>query len=781
MFVPTGGFVESILESCKAAYERNPRPFGIAKVILDDEGNPKDAIIVYLNQAMAKIANCEPESLVGKNVYETWPDGNKIWLDFFYRAAYLDEPAEFETVNVAYRAFQNVSIFPVMEGYCAYEVQDVTQWLAYSHPVMKNVSAGMFFYEEYERKLFLTDPARDCCGLDTGYIDLDEFADRLFSGEDASLLRDALGSKIVPGKELLLDLELKNGKWIRLSLTKPLASDRFAIGLLEDISLLREAEQSSLKRSEIIESLSLEYHALYLLDLGKNALTAYLQREDLGAIPGSDIGGDCPYSEWLDSYCERYVAESDRARAKGELSLQNLREHFSKSQKDMSIVYKRRFGDEDKYLELRLTRVGSNPEELVLAARNINDEMENQINQKEVFRNALAIAQNANHAKTVFLTNISHDFRTPLNSIIGFSNLALSHLDDPERVRNGLEKIVMSSEHLMDLINDLLDVSRIESGKLVLEESPLDIKQLADEIGNVFAVDAAKRGINFSVDASSISHAMVLGDRLRINQILVNTIGNAIKYTSQGGNVEVIISEGQRKTAGTVVYEVVVKDDGCGMSKDFIEHIFEPFERDSNKMVQGVEGTGLGMTITKNLVDLIGGSITVRSELGEGSEFTILLPLKLYADGDSGVDDNGSLTHESELERHEFDGFRALIVDDDDLSREMLGEILKDHGFMVDQAADGQEALDAFCESEDGYYDVLILDMRMPRMTGDEAAMQIRNLSREDVETIPIIALSADAYEEGYRRSKTAGMTEHITKPLNTRRLLAVLSDCLKR
>ncbi len=771
--------MKRILKSFKWFFERNPRPFGIAEVMLDKTGKPYDVRIVYVNEAIASSMNAKPLELKNKRLYKTWPNSDNTWLDSFYSAAYENKAAEFEGISVMHRAFQKVTLFPIKEGYCGFELQDVKTGLVYSHLTMTSVSAGMFFYEVRSRVLMLTDPARETCGLAADYITLDDFVAELFEGESGKRVREGIEVSAFECERVLLEERLKNGRWLRLSLAHEKPEDQFIVGFLEDITSLRVAEAKSARRSRIIESLSAEYYALYVVALDADTITPYLLRDKNYTIRSDQDGVSAPYSEWLKRYCELHVADEDRQEVLNQFDRNSLLKRFSEHNEGFSFSFRRKFDVGEHYVELSLTKMEDTDNELVLAARNINEEVKKQISQKEALQSALVLAQHASEAKTTFLTNISHDFRTPLNSIMGFTNLALSHLDDTERVRDSLEKIITSSEHLLDLINDVLDVSRIESGKIVLNEEPLNLTNLISDVESTFLLQASERDLSFTVDTSRLRHPYVLGDQVRIKQILVNTVGNAFKYTENGGAINVSAFEGPSTQNELSMFEIVVRDNGYGMSEDFIPLIFQPFERESTGAVPASEGTGLGMTITKNLVDLMGGSISVRSKKGKGSEFTILLPLRL--DKHTGLEGENVELLESDKSAltQRFDGFRILVVDDDELSREMMDGILRDFGFEVVLASDGDEALCAVTSSEEGYFDAVVMDMRMPKMPGDDAARAIRSLPRKDVSAMPIIASTADAYEEGHRRSREASMTAHITKPLNTRELITVLTECL--
>lgn len=767
--------MDTILESCKRIFEKSPRPFGIAHVCTDEHGNPTDATISYLNPTMAALADATPDELQGRNIYEIWADGDRTWLHNLYRAACLGESVEFETVSVDYQQFQNVVLIPLGNGYCGYEVQDVTSWLTYSNSDPTNASAGVFFYEPRQQLMLLTDSAQDCCHLRNKYFTVRDFADQLFEPEAANRVNQAFVDASHEGDHVFVEEQSRSGTWLRLSMTYASSSTRFSNGLLEDITLLKKAENQSARYSEIIESLSAEYYALHLVDLDTDTMKPYLIRNKVGRYFAADVEQASSYTDWLRTYCERYVVGADKDKLLKLLNREALLQHLSEGSSDFSVVCKRLFDGVEQYIELRLIMISSDPRTMLIAACNINDEVKKRIDQNEALQTALTLANNASEAKTTFLTNISHDLRTPLNSIMGFTDLALSHVDNAASVKNDIERIKMSSEHLLDLINELLDVSRIESGKEVLNETPIDLRQLVFEVEAVFSAQAEDCGLDFSIDTSHIKHPHVFGDQLRINQIFANTIGNALKYTSVGGSIDVTVAEQAVSHNNRAMFEITIKDTGRGMSEDFLQRIFLPFERAKADDVRATEGTGLGMTITKNIISLMGGTIQVKSKLGEGTEFKIMLPLRL----DKKYQAQKDVPLDQPTQSTSISGKRILVVDDDDLSREMMEGILEDKGCEVKTANDGDVAVEMVQASEEGYFDAIIMDMRMPRMPGDEATRAIRTLPRHDVASMLIISLTADAFEEGHRRFSEAGVTAHLTKPLNTRLLMEVLEKHL--
>lgn len=555
-------------------------------------------------------------------------------------------------------------------------------------------------------------------------------------------------------------------------------TQRFTFGLLENVTRTKKAEEENKRRLDIIESLSRENFALYLVDLDADHIIPY--RVDSTKVdnenPHMGIDGT-RYSTFIESYCATCVEPADRTRFLHESSRDVLNQRIKDGAGDYSITFRRMVQEGEDFREMRILRIPHDNTNVLIAVRNTTNEILEQMRQKAILQTALEVAEHASEAKSTFLTNMSHDFRTPMNSITGFANIALDNINDIDRVKDCLHKIIFSSNHLLNLVNDILDVSRIESGKITLNEEPFSLEELKQSIVLLFEEQSRKKTIAFTVDTKRLVHTNVHADKLRIEQILVNIIGNALKFTSAGGTVQVIMRERSFAPKGYTSFVCEVIDTGCGMNPDFLDKIFEPFERDEQAYPQRIEGTGLGMTITKSLVHLMGGTIEVESELGKGSHFTVSLPLEL-------TNENRLIkAHEHNVhaysKKRSFNGYHALVVDDDTLSREILNEYLRNQGFTFDEASDGDEAVRTVAQSTPYTYDIIIMDMRMPHMDGDEAARAIRDLDRSDSSEIPIIAVTADAFEEGRRRAKRAGFTAHTTKPLNLDKLTQLLDHYL--
>lgn len=524
--------------------------------------------------------------------------------------------------------------------------------------------------------------------------------------------------------------------------------------------------------------------------------------------------------------------------------------------------------------------------------------------QRELLVDALNAAERANRAKTTFLNNMSHDIRTSMNAIIGFTALAAAHVDEPELVQDYLAKISTSGQHLLSLINDVLDMSRIESGRVKIEEKEVHLPDVMHDLRTIVNANIVSKNIEFFIDAVDVDNEDILCDKLRLNQVLLNLLSNAVKYTKNGGQIIVCIIQKPGFSNGYATYEFHVKDNGIGMSKEFQKHLFEAITREESATVSGIQGTGLGMAISKNIVDMMGGTISVESEEGKGTEYTVSIPFKvlgnsakyevvpqlqgvrvLVADDDSDTaisvsrmvqeigmrsewtlsgkeavlrtkvaveqgdefgayiidwmmpDLNGIETvrrirkligeskpiiiltaydwadieqeareagvtafcsrplfmselrdvlsqpyrvkkEETPASPYRFEGKKVLLVEDNLLNQEIAQAILQDTGFTVDTADDGDVAVERLQDSKQGEFDLVLMDIQMPKMDGYAATRQIRTLP-SDAANVPIVAMTANAFEEDKQKTIHAGMNAHIAKPIEAGRLMETLSHIL--
>ncbi len=378
----------------------------------------------------------------------------------------------------------------------------------------------------------------------------------------------------------------------------------------------------------------------------------------------------------------------------------------------------------------------------------------------------------ANLAKREFLFNMSHDIRTPMNAIIGFTALAQTHIDDRGQVEDYLKKISVSSQHLLSLINDVLDMSRIESGKVTLEAKPVHLPELVHELRDIVQAVVSEKDLSLTLDTVGVENEDVIADPLRLEQILINVLANAVKFTPDGGQISLWIVQKDTAPAGYADFEFHIKDNGIGMSEEFQKHIFEQFARERTSTVSKIQGTGLGMAITKSLVDMMGGRITVKSEQGKGSEFTISLRFPI---GEAKTEQTPPAAKASASA-----GKKLLVVEDNELNLEIASTLLKEAGFAVDTAENGKIAVEKVEAASADRYDLILMDIQMPEMDGYEATRRIRALPDTKKAALPIVAMTANAFEDDRKNALRAGMNGHIAKPLDIQKLFQVLSELLK-
>ena len=385
---------------------------------------------------------------------------------------------------------------------------------------------------------------------------------------------------------------------------------------------------------------------------------------------------------------------------------------------------------------------------------------------KDIATEALQTAENANKAKTDFLSNMSHDIRTPMNAIIGMTSLIRHDAGNKDKVIEYADKIDISSQHLLGIINDVLDMSKIEAGKTVFKYTDFSMPDLIEELNTIFQPQIAERNQTLMVIKENIRHEWVNGDQVHLMQIFSNLLSNAVKYTQEGGKIQFLVEECETKSSVYAKYRFLVSDNGMGMSADFKETIFDPFTRAEGSVTNKIQGPGLGMAITRNLVEAMGGTIDVESELGQGSCFEVLIDLRIAEDRSV-----SSTVQEEKNEQNDniFQGMRFLCAEDNELNAEILTELLKIEGAECTICENGEEILKTFEKSAPGDYDMILMDVQMPVMNGYEATRAIRRSSHELAKKIPIIAMTANAFSEDIQHSLAAGMNAHVSKPVEMR------------
>ncbi len=681
---------------------------------------------------------------------------------------------------------------------------------------------------------------------------------------------------------------------------------------LLDITTQKQQEQEKemyveRKQRDLIQALTIDYNLVCFFDLNTGMGNTLRVHECPYNILNTVFSGDLLLHDNMERYISACVHEDDQETIRETMSRERLLKELSESP-SFYVNYRARCGKEVRYFQMKAVRTGAWEDVygVVLGFRSVDAETRAEMEKKVQLEDALSQANRANKAKSTFLSNMSHDIRTPMNAIIGFTALAATHIDQKEQVAEYLKKITTSSNHLLGLINDVLDMSRIENGKLSLEEKSCRLPDILHNLRNIVQADIHAKRLELYMDAAEVRNEGIICDRLRLNQVLLNLLDNAIKYTPAGGIISLRVVEKTSAPAGWGSYEFHIKDTGIGMNEKFVAHIFEPFERERNSTASGIQGTGLGMAITKNIVDMMNGSIEVQSKQGEGTEVIISVSFRLSSDAveltaipelkncralviDDDFDTCDSVTSmllqigmraewtmygkEAVLRTHqailrndlysvyiidwmlpdmngvevtrqirrecgadtpiiiltaydwadieeeakeagvtafcskplfmselhnclrsmvetdketaeETEGEtsrtgRILLTEDNELNQEIAQVILEEAGFTVEIADNGQMAVDMVRNSKPGWYQVILMDIQMPVMNGYDAARSIRKLADPKLASIPILAMTANAFDEDKQKALQAGMNGHIAKPVDIDKLLKTLDTVL--
>jgi signal transduction histidine kinase/CheY-like chemotaxis protein len=530
------------------------------------------------------------------------------------------------------------------------------------------------------------------------------------------------------------------------------------------------------KHESLIHALCKDYINVYHVDLDNDTFEPLRIDRNISKNLLALINEDNVFSHLKARYIEKRVHPDDRTALLERLDFENLKEELSAP---CPVIHNFRVKKEDGdvYFQIKCARISGDKSahEFILGIRNIDKRIRTDLEKNQLLCNALKEAEAANLAKTTFLNNMSHDIRTPMNAIIGFSDIAKRHMDDPERVADCLEKISQSSSHLLSLINDVLDMSRIESGKVQIDEQPENLVDIMGSLCSIIQSDLQVHSHRFSLDMAGVENEDIYCDKLRLNQVLLNLLSNAIKYTKSDGMISVVINQLPSDKDGYATYKFRVRDNGIGMSPEFARTIFEPFTREKTSTVSGIQGTGLGMSITKTLVDMMGGNISLETEQDVGSEFTVTLDLRLWDKISTSCDKDKKGSEITSL-----DGLKILLTEDNELNTEIAVEILTEAGCIVDTAENGKLSAEKLKASAPGTYDLILMDIQMPVMDGYEATKLIRSFKEPELSNIPIIAMTANAFEEDRKKALEAGMNAHVAKPVDVQKLFSAIQTVLK-
>ena len=537
-----------------------------------------------------------------------------------------------------------------------------------------------------------------------------------------------------------------------------LADHKAAIDALHEYVERMHADHITFSR--VAQALAQDYFSIYVVDPDTDMFVEYSSAKEYEELGIEKAGED--FFRLSRENMERLIYAEDRDRFMAVFTKERI---LSILERDGSFTMKYRlmFGEKPVYVSMKVMLLDDeHGRHLIIGTNNIDAQMK----REQAFHQRITEARE--RAKNDFLANVSHDIRTPMNAIVGYTNIANSNLHDPDIIRDSLEKIGSSSHFLLSLINDVLDMSKIESGKMQLNTGNCDLAAVFRRIEDITSLQAKNKKLNISYDKTGVRHFHVRGDELRIEQIIINIVSNAIKYTPEGKDVALIAEELGAQENGKNRYRFLVRDTGIGISEEYLPHIFDSFTREQSTLVNRTQGTGLGLAITARIVEQMGGAISVKSKLGEGSEFTVELDLE-------STDSMETAKEEPEDLSEALAGKRILLVEDNDLNAEIAEMLLSQYGLEVDRAEHGQQGLEMLQKAGPGHYHAVLMDIQMPVMNGYETTRAIRGLPGEYYQKLPVIAMSANAYDEDVRSCLEAGMNDHVAKPFQPEELIRLL------
>ena len=551
---------------------------------------------------------------------------------------------------------------------------------------------------------------------------------------------------------------------------------------ISDITEKRvQMEANKAVYTAVIDALSRAYNAVWLInDIATGSFSLFRGDTFEGSVharPTREALELLTYEDAKANYINNFVAPSDRERLEKELTLENIMANTS-SKKVFGVVFKRVVGDKECYYRIEFAQVQlpNGKTGIVAGFKDVDEDVRKEQEIQQVLRDAIDSANASSKAKSEFLSSMSHDIRTPMNGIIGMTAIATAHLNDRERVEDCLKKISEASSHLLSLINEVLDMNKIESGKVELNEENFNLSELVNTLLAMTKAQLENHRHTLNVNIADVIHENVIGDSHRIQQVFVNLMSNAIKYTPDGGTISLSVAERPTNAPGVACYEFVFEDNGIGMTEEYQKHLFEPFTRANDKKTAAIQGTGLGMTITQSLVRMMGGDIQVKSKYGEGSRFTVTIYLKFVDVQNAEARKEDPLKN---LEDLKFEGKRILLVEDHPVNAEIAKNVLQMTGLEVEWVVDGEAAVERMANSKEGEFDLVFMDIQMPNMDGYQATAAIRAMTTY-ARRIPIVAMTANAFADDIRKAKEVGMNGHISKPLDFKELAKILQKWIR-
>lgn len=528
------------------------------------------------------------------------------------------------------------------------------------------------------------------------------------------------------------------------------------------------ADRRNRQAVNCFEALGQTYFCVVLVDVDRESceITKAEERD------GSQGRGDCGYERFLEQVRSAMVREEDWSGFLEQFSLEQLRRLGSGESVRRFLEYERAFPQGARWVSAEAFAVPGEERQVILAFRLIHDSKTEELAKNRMLRESLDSARMANQAKSDFLSRMSHDMRTPMNAVVGFAKLAQTSLDQPEKAADCLDKVTAASQQLLHLINEVLDTAKIEQGKMELHMAPVDLVRRLEETADLFRLQAKAQHQQFTLLPLSLRHRQVITDGSRLDQILNNLLSNAVKYTPAGGAITLEAEELEEGLPGQAVFRFTVSDTGIGMAPEFLERIFQPFEREDTSMTGTTSGVGLGMAIAQNIVQMLGGQIQVESRQGEGSRFTVTIPCAL-------PEETAPVREEGAKAEADLTGRRLLLAEDNLLNQEIALELLGMEGAQVTAVENGREAVETFAASTPGEFEAILMDIQMPELDGYGATREIRRLDRPDAGTVPILAMTANAFEDDIAAARAAGMNGHIAKPVDVGRIKEALAAVL--
>lgn len=790
-------------------FDNSPLAFCVIRVELDENGEPVDWTFLYCNEALAEIEGRPQNELLGHRFYEMFPKCDRDWVKPYYKAAYEKIPIEFDTFTLVEGKYLHVNCIPLDEpGLCGCMLKIMQSEEDYKKSLEDKMAEFKNIHEalgsgSWALRYDTAGKLIECSWSDTfrkmlGFESLEDFPNefeswksRIHPDDKEYTLREYYESLWDYNNKKTYDVEYrlqnKDGTyhWYRTAGRLSRRADGSPITFngvfvnTDEIHETNEKLHKALKEAqdarneliidnEIISSVSRLYFSIYRIDIEKDFYEEISSNSRIHRLTGHEGKAQ----RKLNKLCDSIVTKEFCASVRQFFNLSTLAERLADTD-TIEMDYHANDGNwyEARFIEKKRDDNGKVTH--VLYVTRIVSKQKQQELEQEQLKIAYEAAERANEAKTAFLFNMSHDIRTPMNAILGYTKLIKKEITDP-KLLHYQEMIEKSGNLLLSIINNVLDMSRIESGKMELDIDYSRAEVVTSEICDVFAEDIKKKNLTLK-RVVNVRHEHIMMDKIKVQEIFMNLISNAVKYTPPGGTITITIDEIPYDKEGYVTFKSCVADNGIGMSEEFLPHIFDSFSRERNTTLGGVIGTGLGMSIVKSLVDLMEGTIEVESKIGEGSRFTVILQHKL-ADEEY-YEKRKAAAVKSDMN---FSGKHILLAEDNDLNAEIATAMLEDMGFAVDRAENGVICINRIEHMPSGTYDLILMDIQMPNMDGYKATKIIRKLPDKEKAGIPIVAMTANAFDEDKREAFAAGMNGHIAKPIDTEKIQNVLSEVIK-